>query len=331
MGLKCCKLSPSHHRIIVLFPNFSVILPYVPITLSELYESVLSIAYTSYTSYDLMDYFTLTYLQRDKNLKISVSTDKIYSVILRTCSSADIEICCDKKSFLDMYDIDMDIEEHLHEEIAKDLRDLHVFLNSSKERVISFFKAVNSLSAFVGKMSVFMKYGCMKYAITGFLFALAVDSGEKFEMLRLSVKPQNPYIEVSAEGISSNVVDIIRLWNDAMYELRQLKPQVAQMHMLFQYSIHNINSSSFCLNLPDRQHRASYHRISAVLSKGFEACDRLKCLLDSYTLHLEETAREIEKEGIEKILKKISSISSLAMADTLNKSISLFRLRPSNR
>jgi hypothetical protein len=321
-------MSPSTppSRVVLIFPSFQNSLPYVPSSLNELYESVMSMAYSNCMNYNIMDYFLLSYKQDSKNLNISITSDKIYQVVLKASSSATLEIHCERKSFMDMFDID--IEENEYEDLQESLRDLRIFLNSSRERVAGFFKAIYRLSQLAGKMSVFMQYSYMKYAITGLLFALCVDSAGKFDRLKLSVKAQSPYIEMSTEAISNDVVDIVRQWNDAMYELRKLKPQVAQIYTLFQYTLHNIESA---IHKSDRATKQHYIRIQGILLRGFEACEKLKSQLEMCTCQIEEIVREMEREGIEEILKKISCICSLAMADTLDKSVSLFRLRPSNK
>jgi hypothetical protein len=227
------------------------------------------------------------------------------------------------------------LEDTGDETIDSKIRSLKNTLAKSQDCVMGFFKAVYELLQFTSRLSVHLQYHSIKYALTGLLLALINEARGDLSSIGLRFSLTNPYIEVSRDSLSSFSIDIIRMWNDAMYELKVLEPDADELFERFKELKEITEEKSYSEQFNDTHEAKLKSKKLFILykeaKKGFDISKELKTKLDCFIDQVRDTIEDLQTEEGSSILEKVASISETAMVVSLDEALCQYRLRPSIR
>lgn len=201
--------------------------------------------------------------------------------------------------------------------------------------MLGFFKAVYELLQYTSRLSVHLQYYSIKYAITGLLLTLITEAKGEPSTIGLRFSSANPYIDVRRDSLSSFSIDIVRMWNDAMYELKLLEPNVAELYSRFKELKELAEDRLYIEKFNDSEEtklkNKSFLTLYRFSKRGYEITKELKTKVDSFIYQIHDTIENLKSEEGYSILTKIASISETAMAYSLDEALCQYRLRPTIR
>lgn len=229
----------------------------------------------------------------------------------------------------------MRLEDAGDEHIDSKLRELNRILDKSQDSVLGFFKAVYELLQFTSRLSVHLQYHSIKYAITGLLLTLITEAKGELGSIGLRLSESNPYISVRQDILSCYSIDIVRMWNDAMFELKLIEPDIAQLYTRFKelkdLAVDKSYTEQFNDSLAAKLKNKNFVALYKVAKRGYDISKELKTKIDCFIDQVQDTITDLKSEEGYGILSKIASIGETAMAHSIDEALCQYKLRPTIR